>query len=146
MAEYGSLREKIAAEKIERQARYAKFAKVCEQAHLNGMAAATDIVPTPMVVQQHANPLDDNSPVVRQYEPVMDGVCGFAWVEVRPSNSSFAIWARKQGWRQSSYMGTYLWVSYFGQSMERKTAYARAYAAHLVSELGIKAHAGSRMD
>lgn len=135
--QYGSLREKIAAEKIEREERYAKFAEVTREAHKLGVAAAEDIVPTVMVVR------DDSTGQEWQVE---GGACGFAWVSVRPGNSSFAIWARKQGWGQSSYMGTYLWVRHFGQSMERKQAYARAYAAHLQLALGIKASAGSRMD
>jgi hypothetical protein len=147
MAEYASLREKIAAEKIERQARYARFAEVYAQADRCGQAAVEDIVPTPMVVVERANPLDDSSPIVRQYAPIESGVCGFAWVTVRPANSSFALWAKKEhGWSRSYHGGLQLWVRGYGQSMERKEAYARAFAAHIRSELGLECHASSRMD
>ena len=49
-----------------------------------GKAAAEVKVPVPMVVVQRSNPLNDASPVVKVYEPIIDGVCGFAWVKVRP--------------------------------------------------------------
>ena len=39
-----------------------------------GRKAAAETVPTPMQIVQRANPLDDTSPIVRAYEPVMDGV------------------------------------------------------------------------
>lgn len=146
--EYGSLREKIAAEKIERQARYAKFAEVYAQADKNGQAAAEDMVPTPMLVVEHANPLDDNSPVVKTYAPIESGVCGFAWVTVSPDTSSFARWAAKEhSWRKAYNGGLQLWVRGYGQSMERKEAYARAFAATLREGLGIdQVYAQSRMD
>jgi hypothetical protein len=145
--QYGSLREKIAAEKAERLARYARFAAVYQLADAAGAEAAEKASPTPMVVVQHANPLDDSSPVVRQYAPVEGGVCGFAWVTVRPGNCSFALWAAKnKGWSKAYHGGMQLWVSAYGQSMERKDAYAQAFAAVLRDELGIRAYSGSRMD
>ena len=41
--------------------------------------------------------------------------------------------------------GLSVWVSEGGQSMERKEAYARAYA-DVLRAAGIEAYAGSRMD
>ena len=65
--EYGSLREKIAAEKAEREERY----RVFEAAHRKALEAARqaglDAVPAPMVVTQHANQLDDTSPVTKSW-------------------------------------------------------------------------------
>jgi hypothetical protein len=144
--QYGSLREKIAAEKAARLARYAEFEKIYKLAHLAGVEAAAASVPVPMHVVQCANPLDDSSPIVKRYEPVMDGVCGFAWVTVRPANCSFAIWAAKnKGWRKGYPSGMQLWVSEYGQSMERKEAYARAFA-QMLRDNNIPANSGSRMD
>ena len=76
-----------------------------------------------------------------------DGVCGFAWVAVRPRNSAFAKWlvANDKG-RSSEYDRAILvWVREFGQSLERKSRYAGAFANVLSAE-GIKARAGSRID
>ncbi len=99
-----------------------------------------------MHVVQRANPFDDSSPVVHRYAPVMDGVCGFAWVTIRPGTSSFARWVSKTGrGRKGYYGGIQIWVSGFGQSMTRKEAYADAFAA-VLREAGVSASAGSRMD
>lgn len=121
-------------------------ADLFQRAHTIGNDAAGAIVPTPMHVVERADPLDDSSEIVRRYPPVMDGVCGFAWVNVR-GNTSFARWLRKTGkGRTDSYAGgTQIWVSHFGQSYERKSAYARAFAEYLRNN-GVKAYAGSRLD
>lgn len=139
-------------------------------AHAAGMAAAERMTPTPMVVQEHASVGDDDSPVTRQWY-VPSGVCGFAWVIVRPGTCSFARWVathdpdgnriRKQDQQSDKHHlrytgnrpigqrgyrgGIQIWVSYFGQSMERKQAYARAFA-HALQINGISAYADSRMD
>lgn len=118
------------------------------KAHVAGMAAAHKTVPVPMTVVRHANPFDDNSPIVQRYAPVSGGVCGFAWVNIKPGNSSFAQFLVKKGLarKDSYYGGVSVWVSDFGQSMEKKEAYAQAYAG-VLHEAGIKrVYAQSRMD
>lgn len=125
--------------------------ELCKQIYAEaieaGVRAGNNHNPTPMIVQQHANPLDDNSPVVRTFEPVMGGVCGFAWVNIKPGNSSFCRWLKSQGIVDHvSYYGGYdLWCSDFNQSMERKEAWADAIAK-VLNSYGIKAHSMSRMD
>lgn len=122
----------------------AEFEALHRKAHEAGHAAATAARPTPMVVQQHESPFDDNSEVVQQWY-VPEGVCGFAWV-LTPGNTPFARWAKRRGLFTRSYGGGLMnWVSGYGQSMDRKEAYAGAYAA-VLTEAGITAHAGSRMD
>lgn len=117
-----------------------------QQAHAAGVKAADAHVPTPMVVQEHANPLDDNSPVVRTYEPVMGGVCGFAKIVVTKGNGSFARWLRDTGYGSKNYEGgTMIWVRQYGQSMEKKSAYAEAYAK-VLNEAGVEAYASAWMD
>lgn len=144
--QYGSLREKIAAEGVERKARYAKFETVYDKAVIAGREAGEKAAPTPMIVAQHANPLDESSPVTQAWR-VNGGVCGFAWVSVSPGNSSFARWLVKNKLaRKGYYGGVEINVSAFGQSMERKEACANAMAAVLKAELGVKAYASSRMD
>lgn len=122
------------------------WAKVHEAAHEAGMAAGEAARPTPMVVVQRENPWDDSSPVVRQYAPVMDGVCGFAYVTVRPGTSSFAKWLKvhNHGFK-AYYGGVQFSVRAFNQSYEQKVAYARAYAAE-VNKVGVAAYVESRVD
>jgi hypothetical protein len=143
--QYATLREKIAAETAARKTRYADFEKWIVEASQAGVAAVAALQVTPMVVAQHENPMDDGSPVTKSYF-VADGPCGFAWVTVMPANCSFAIWAKKtQGWTPAYGGGLQMWVHAYNQSMQRKEAYAYAYAAVLSSH-GIHAYAGSRMD
>lgn len=116
------------------------------EAHAAGMAAGEAARPTPMIVQEHANPLDDNSPVIREYAPVMDGVCGFGIVRIRPGNSAYARWIKAAGLGRKGYTGgVEIWVRAFGQSAERKGAYADSYAA-VLREAGISAYSETRLD
>lgn len=73
--------------------------------------------------------------------------CGFAWVNVKPGNSKFANWMKKNKLaRKSYYGGVDIWVSLGGsQDMEKKYAYAAAYANVLV-ENGIRAYPDQRLD
>jgi len=121
------------------------FEAIYTEARQAGLAAGNAHNPTPMLVCEHASPLDDNSPVIKQYPPVMGGVCGFAWVKFA-GNTAWGRWAKKQGYARSSYpTGLQIWVSDFRQSMEKKEAYAYAFA-EVLRKHEIKAYAGSRMD
>ena len=123
----------------------AKWEALYQKAHQAGLDAANKMTPTPMVVQQHADPFDDVSPVAKQWL-VNDGVCGFAWVNVRPGNCSFALWLKKNMNAHKGYHGGMeLWISQFGQSYERKYAYAAAFA-NIINQAGIKAYPGGRLD
>ena len=144
--EYGSLREKIAAEGKARKERYANFEVVFNEANRAGFAAGEAAKPAAMVVSSHANPLDDSSAVEKQWL-VPDGVCGFAWVKVAPANCSFAKWLVKSKLAKGSYGGgVSIWVSSHGQSYERKVAHASAMAKVLSEKLGVKCYADSRLD
>jgi hypothetical protein len=113
-----------------------------------GAAAAEAKVPKPMYVVERANPMDDSSPIVKAYEPIADGVCGFAWVNVRPGNSPFANWLKKEGKARKAYGGgVQIWVSAYNQSLEKKEAYANAMEKALEALVpGVKFYADSRMD
>lgn len=133
--QYETLREKIAAEKAERVNRYAKYQEIIEEAYKAGIEAGKNARPLPMYV------IDQGIPIDR----IDDGACGFAWVAF-PGNTSFGKWAKKQGLARSHYpSGLCVWVSEFGQSVDRKEAFAGAYAKVLKSN-GIDAYAGSRLD
>ena len=88
-------------------------------------------------------------PVMRieGYAPILDGPCGFAWVNVKPANGQVAKALVAAGMaRKNSYAGgVTVWVSEYNQSMARKEAHARAFA-NVLKNAGIAAYAGSRMD
>jgi hypothetical protein len=126
--------------KTEMRALYAKAREA-------GLAAGKGAKPEPMYVVQRADPLDDSSRIVKAYAPVADGPCGFAWVTVKPGNSRFANWLKANGLGHTDhyYGGVSVWVRDFGQSYERKGAYAGAFAK-VLSDAGITAYAMDRMD
>lgn len=136
--EYGSLREKIAAEKAEREARYAEYERIYGEAWQAGVTAAEFHTPTPMIVSGYED------------QPVMDGTCGFGWVNVRPGNSGFARWLVKTGRGRKAYEGgIQVWISAYGQSYERKTEHARAMAAYLSEQPlldGLRIYGTGRQD
>ena len=118
----------IEAQKQEKQEKLDNFKRIWDKAVQAGREALNRCTPTPMVVQQHASPLDDNSPVVQQWS-APGGVCGFAWVNVSPGNCSFANWLKKNKLAGKAYYGGVdIWVREGGQSYERKMEFARAMA------------------
>lgn len=115
--------------------------EIFRAADIAGMAAGRAHTPAPMGVYQ--SDLQGNR--LGPTEIVMDGVCGFAWIKIA-GNTSFGRWAKKTGRARNGYYGGLLIsASEFGQSMERKTAYARAFAK-VLNENGVKAYAESRID
>lgn len=115
------------------------FGSLYETAHAAGMAAGYGSTPTPMVV---SGGVPGETP---KSWYVSEGACGFAWVVVK-GTTPFARWAKKTGKASKHYpSGLSFWVSEFGQSMARKEAYAYAFAK-VLTEHGITAYAGSRMD
>ena len=78
---------------------------------------------------------------------VEGGVCGFAWIEIRPARGPLVTYLKKskQGY-YSAYERAYIFnIHDFGQSMTRKEAMAEAMAAHL-RKCGYNVYAGSRID
>lgn len=112
------------------------FAKAREA----GLKAGMEVVPTPMIVREEfPNP-------GRTYAPVMDGVCGFAWVTIKPGTCRAARMAKQLMQCHRGYHGgVEIWVSDFNQSLTRKEAYATAFA-RVLRDAGIQAYPGSRMD
>ena len=107
-----------------------------DAAQTAGRQAGANKVPRAMVVRDGAY----------VYEPILDGVCGFAWVVVKPGNSAFAKWLVKSGHASKHYAGgVCVWIRDYNQSMEKKEAHAHAMAK-VFSDAGIKAYSYSRMD
>lgn len=112
-----------------------KYQAAWDKAWEAGVEAAESCNPTPMIVAQHANPLDDASPVTQAWH-VPDGVCGFAGLRVRPGNSSFARWlVKNQDFHKSYYGGVENSLFEYNQSMDRKSAHASRMAEVLREEL-----------
>lgn len=125
--------------------RDARHQALWDRAIRAGAEAGDACVPTPMIVAEHANMLDDSSPIVKAYH-VPSGVCGFAGVNVIPGNSSFARWAVKHAGFRKAYRGGVTWnVSAYGQSYDQKTAFAQA-AAEVLRQAGLKAYVDARLD
>lgn len=116
---------------------YTQEAKIINDAHEAGRKAVEALDVRPMTVSDG-----------KQSWFVFDGVCGFAWVTVKPANSKMAKYMKDviRIARKSIYEpGVMYWISDYNQSMQKKEAYAYAFAK-VLQDNGIKAYAGSRMD
>ena len=111
------------------------------------MSAGNKCKPTPMIVGTPTTPLGDDIDYEKETWYVGDGVCGFAWVNIKPARGKFVTWMKKNnvGRKDNYYGGWTGWVSGFGQSMARKEDYARAFSK-VLGDYGITAHSMSRMD
>lgn len=128
------------------------FIEMCELADMAGRKAVKELNVIPMIIGQEtyfgSGVID---PSTREY--VSGGVCGFAWVSVKPVNKGTTrlgkaerIMLEANGFRKNDYEKNYQrWISDFNQSMQKKEAYARAFA-EVLRENGIRAYSGSRMD
>ena len=109
------------------------------EARADGYVAGTDETPNPMIVSGYED------------QPVMDGACGFAWVNFKMKGGlgrKFGRWLIDNGYarKDTYYGGCTIWISEHGQSMARKEAHAHAMAETL-QRAGIEdAHGMSRMD
>lgn len=124
---------KIAVKKTARE-----VARDWNIAHTVGMEAVARVRPTikPMVVCG-----------LGQSYIVPDGVCGFAWLEIRPARGSLVTFLKKNGIGSVSHYHRCYWVNIFdfNQSLVMKEAYAEAVAESLRAS-GYEVYAGSRID
>lgn len=115
------------------------FETLWEEAKADGYVAGADATPNPMIVLGYED------------QPVMDGACGFAWVNFKMKGGlgrKFGRWLIDNGHARKDdyYGGCTIWISEHDQSMARKEAHAHAMAETL-QRAGIKdAHGMSRMD
>ncbi len=117
-----------------------------DKAHEAGLKAVKDCTPVPMTVGSPTTVLGNDIDYSKKTYFVEGGVCGFAWIKIAEGRSSFAKWAKANLRAHASYRGGVdIWVGDFGQSMQRKEAYAYAYAS-VLQDAGVKAYAQSRMD
>ncbi len=99
------------------EALYARAVKLADEA---GMKAA--------------NECEEQMLSLAGYQPFP--ICGFAWVNFKPASTRFVRWLKKQGMADKAHEGgANLWVSKFGQSHDKKLAYARAFADVIETEV-----------
>lgn len=116
-----------------------EFLALYNKAHTAGHEAAMNKTPNPVTFQ-------DSISGQKYYET--EGLCGFAWIIVRPGTSRFARWLKEQNKARtdSYYGGVCIWVSDYNQSVEKKEAYARAFAEILKDAGYNRVYAMSRLD
>jgi hypothetical protein len=120
--------------------------KIFANALAAGRAAGEAAEPTPMVVGTPTTFLGNDIDYTKRTYYVPDGVCGFAWVVIRPGNSSLARQAVKLDIGSRAYGGGIsIWVDEHGHSLDRKQRHAHAYA-DVLRAYGVNAYAQSRLD
>ena len=120
--------------------------KLLERAHLMGMDAGRAASVTPMIVGSPSTPFGSDIDYSKKTYFVEGGACGFAGVVIKPARGKFVSYLKGLGMGHKHYYGGYyVPVHEFGQSLERKEAYARAYAK-VLSEEGMSCYVDSRMD
>jgi hypothetical protein len=121
------------------------FRVLYEKARQAGLAAGLAEKPNPMTVVE-ADPLSGRPLSGGQRWHVPEGLCGFAWVTIRPGTCAFARWLRTNNLARKAYEGgMQIWIHDHNQSIERKEAHAHAMA-QVFEAAGIIAYAGSRLD
>jgi len=107
-------------------------AKACRlvfsMAHRRGMKAGQACRPRPVKMQATADPWDPQAAVIDEWDEP-EGACGFAWVVLPPG--WLTDWLLETGLGTETNQGVVLPVPFFGQSYERKLAYARTVARYL---------------
>lgn len=91
---------------------------------------------------------------IKGYESDPFPICGFAWVNFKPATTRFVRFMKKNGLVSKAYEGgANLWVSKFGQSYDKKLAYARAFADSIQQtvvlsglEPSLKVYGSGRLD
>jgi hypothetical protein len=104
------------------------------RAERRGREAAQAITPSVMRIVQ-ADPFTGKTlPGAKVYVET-EGPCGFAYVTIDPARGPLVSWLKKTGKGHKSYYGGYeVSIHDHGQSLERKSAHAKAMAEYLTAE------------
>jgi hypothetical protein len=129
------------------------FRAICEKATAAGKAAVEKARVVPMIVGEETGFFSGKIDYSKPTYFVEDGVCGFAWVNIYPKNKGNTRLGKEErkvyeacGFHKNEYEKSYqLWVSAYNQSMQKKEAFAKAFA-DVLRENGINAYSGSRLD
>ena len=121
--------------------------EIYREAYAAGLKAGHEVQVTPMVVGTETTPFSNIIDNTKQTYFIEGGVCGFAWVKIRPARGKFVQFLKdKDLGYQNSYEGGYdLSCREFGQSLTRKEAFVNAFA-EVLRNYGIDAYGQSRID
>ena len=121
--------------------------EVYREAFEAGLKAGNEVQVTPMIVGTETSPFSNIIDETKQTYFVEGGVCGFAWVKIRPARGKFVQFLKdKEIGSKDNYEGGYtIWCHEFGQSLTRKEAFVGAFAK-VLREYGIDAYGQSRID
>ncbi len=121
--------------------------EIYREAYEAGLKAGKEVQVTPMIVGTETSPFSNIIDETKQTYFVEGGVCGFAWVKIRPARGKFVQWLKEQNiGSKDNYEGGYtIWCHEFGQSLTRKEAFVGAFAK-VLREYGIDAYGQSRID
>lgn len=131
----------------------APFKALCVQADAAGKAAVEKLQVVPMIVGEETSFMSGKIDYSKPTYFVEDGVCGFAWIQVYPSFKGNTVLGKQErkvlealGFRKNDYEKCYQKsVSDYNQSMQKKEAYATAFAK-VLRDAGLKAYSSSRLD
>jgi len=119
-------------------------ARIYKEAYAAGLIAGKEVGVPKFIVGDAIGLSDQIDYTKKTY--ILEGLCGFAWVNISPARGAFVNWLKAQGIGSKGYYGGYeIWVREFGQSVDRKAAFAGAFA-QVLGKYGIEASAGSRLD
>lgn len=124
------------------------YQAIHNECHEAGMIAGANVRINPMLVGEATSIFSNEIDYSKPTYVVNDGPCGFAYINIYPGNCKLANQYKKLGLARPAYGGgVQIWVHEFGQSVDRKYAYAQAYAAKLRELTGVeRIYAGSRLD
>jgi hypothetical protein len=119
-------------------------ARIYKEAYEAGLLAGKEVGVPKFIVGDAIGLSDQIDYSKKTY--VLEGLCGFAWVNISPARGAFVNWLKSQDIGSKGYYGGYhIWVREFGQSVDRKLAFAQAFA-DVLDKYGISAYAESRLD
>jgi len=119
-------------------------ARIYKEAYAAGLKAGKEVGVPKFIVGDAIGFSDEIDFSKKTY--ILDGLCGFAWINISPARGAFVIYLKSIKAGSKGYYGGYeIWVREFGQSVDRKSAFAGAFA-EVLRKYGINASAGSRLD
>ena len=108
------------------------YSEIHTACHESGMEAGSNVQISPVRIGHAKSLFSDEIDYSRPTHIMEDGPCGFAWVTIFPGNSSLAREYKRLNIAKKAHGGgVRIWVEEFGQSHDRKEAYANAYAKKL---------------
>jgi hypothetical protein len=108
--------------------------------------------PTPIIVGSPSTPLGNDVDPTQQTWFVEGGVCGFAWVVIRPARGTIVAELKKRKIGGAHYGGGYSFSSWqLAPSIRQDQSYERAVAAargavEVLKKYGVNAYVDARID